>query len=276
MKMKIAKAKIKQILIEQPNCNFEVNLIFCHILKISQAQLILEPEISSENFKKILKIAKKRSNGRPLQHLLSSWQFYNINLKLSSKVFIPRPETEMLVDFALQFKNKNLKILDLCTGSGCISVAIAKNNPLAKIKAVEFSKYAFKCAKKNIKHFKKQIQLIRGNVLNRNLPANFQNWANLIVCNPPYLNQADFANLQQEVKFDPKMALFGGGDGLIFYKKVCELWKKTIKNFGWLAFEIGCSQKNEIELIFKHNGFINIKTLTDLAGNNRLTIAQKA
>lgn len=276
MEMKIAKTKIKQILNNNPDCNFETNLIFCQILNISQAQLILKQEISNENFKKILKIAKKRATGRPLQHLLLNWQFYNINLKLTNKVFIPRPETEMLVDFALKLKNKNLNILDLCTGSGCISAAIAKNNPLAKIKAIEFSKNAFKCAKKNIKNFKNQIQLIHGNVLNKNLAKNFENWANLIVCNPPYLNKTDFKNLQTEVKFDPKLALIGGLNGLLFYNKICKLWKKTIKNSGWLIFEIGSNQKIEVEQLLKQNGFINIKTLTDSNKNNRLTVAQKA
>lgn len=275
MEIKIAKSKIKNILKNVTDSNFEINLIFADVLNISQTKLFLTNEISNENFNKILKIAKKRANGKPLQHLLTSWQFYNVNLKLNNKVFIPRPETEMLVEFALQFKNNKLHIIDLCTGSGCISAAIAKNNSYAKIKAVDLSNHAISCARVNTSQFKKRIQLIHENVLNQKLAKNFKSWADLIVCNPPYLTQNDMENLQLEIKSEPKLALFGGNDGLIFYKKICKLWKTAIKNLGWIAFEIGCNQKNDVEIILKQNGFINIKTTNDHSGQSRLTVAQK-
>lgn len=275
MKINIAKAEIRKILKNRINCNFEINLIFSHVLKISTTQLLLTNEISNEHFNKILKMAKKLSKNKPLQQLLLKWQFYNVEIFLNKKVLIPRPETEMLVNFALSFKNKKIHILDLCTGSGCISAAIAKNNKQAKIKSIDISPFAIKCAKKNTAAFKNRIKIVKGSVFQKNLIKNFNNWANLIVCNPPYLTSKDMKNLQKEVSFEPKIALFGGNDGLIFYKKICKLWKKALKSSGWIAFEIGTTQKNSVESILKQNKFTKIKTLIDPFGNNRLTVAQK-
>ncbi len=276
MEIKTAKHSISQILKNNTNCYFETNLIFEHVLNVSTTQLLLTRQISYENFKKCKKIAKKRAANKPLQHLLKSWQFYNIEIKLNSKIFIPRPETELLVEFALKkFRNKPLRAVDLCAGSGCVSAAIAHNKKNAKIKAVDFSKQAAKYAKKNTIKFKNRVQIFCANVLNENFAKNFKNWADLIVCNPPYLNKNDMKNLQPELKFEPKMALHASENGLMFYKKICKLWKITLKNFGWIAFEIGYKQKNDVENILKDYGFINVKSFNDCFNNNRMVVAQK-
>lgn len=276
MEIKTAKRYIAQILNNNPNCHFETNLIFKHVLNISTTELLLTHQISDENFKKCEKIAKKRAANRPLQHLLKSWQFYNIEIKLNSKIFIPRPETELLVEFALKkFVNEQIQVVDLCTGSGCVSAAIAHNKKNAKIKAIDFSKQAVKYAKKNTLKFRDRVQVFYANVLNKNFAKNFKNWANLIICNPPYLNKNDMKNLQPELKFEPKMALHAPENGLMFYKKICKLWKISLKNSGWLAFEIGYNQKNDVENILKNYGFSNIKSFNDCFNNNRIVVAQK-
>ena len=275
LNIKTAIIQINEILKHRTEHKLETNFIFQHVLKKSAAELILTDEISLKQFKKIKKIAIKLSLNRPLQHLLASWHFYGIKIKLNSKVFIPRPETEQLVDFVLKFKNEKINIIDLCSGSGCVSMAIANTNKHAHIKAIEISKDALKCAKKNTHKFKNRIQIIEGNVLNAKLAKNFKNWANIIVCNPPYLNKNDMVNLQAEIKHEPRIALYGGTDGLLFYKKICKLWKSCLKNFGWIAFEIGSTQKIEVETILTQNQFKNVKTKKDYYNNDRITIAQK-
>ncbi len=273
-----AKRKLIKILKNSKNeidYNAEISLILQDILNVNLTQLLLQTEISEEKFKICEKITKKRSAGKPLQYLLKKWNFYNIEIYLNSNVFIPRPETEILVDFTLNLKNKPLKIIDLCTGTGCVSVAIAKNLKNVRIKAIDFSKQAIKCAKKNISKFKQNVQLFYGNVLNEKLAKNFNNWANLIVCNPPYLNQFEMENMQKEVTYEPKMALYGGKNGLVFYEKICRIWKNSLKTNGLIAFEIGYKQKHEVELILQKNKFAQIKTINDCFGNNRLTFATK-
>ena len=179
-----------------------------------------------------------------------------------------------MVDIALKIAKRNNKILDLGTGSGCISAAIAKNKKDVKIFAVEKYKKAYKFAKENLKSFKNNVTLIKGDILNEKFCKNFKE-IDIIISNPPYLTKNDIYNMQKEVKFEPLTALYGGKNGLKYYEKISEIWKNSLKKNAYIIFEIGFSQKEYVELILKRNGFLNIKTYLDDNEKSRVVVGQK-
>lgn len=268
------KKKIKEILKEKENSSFEADIIISSVTKLKKIDLLFEKEISLKQAKKCIKLAKKRKKNVPLQYLIKNWEFYGVFVLVGKGVLIPRQDTEILVDLALKFAKKDSKILDLGTGSGCISKAIAKNKKNVKIVAVEKYNKALKYAKKNLKNLKKTVTLIKGDILKKKLAEKFKD-IDLIVSNPPYLTKKDMLNLQKEVKFEPKNALYGGKNGLKFYEKICLIWKNSLKKDARIIFEIGAYQEKQITNILKKNGFLNITTYKDLTGKNRAIVAKK-
>ena len=267
------RQKLRNILKEKEDSIFESDVIISHITKKPKHSWLLQKEVSSEISTKCIELAKQRANGEPLQYLISEWEFYGIPIKVGQGVLIPRADTETLVDIAIKLASSNAKIVDLCAGSGCISAAIAKNLPNSHITAIELSTQAISYAKKNLLPFQNNVNILNYDVLNKTIPKKFQN-IDIIVCNPPYLTLEDMSNLQDEVKFEPSMALYGGVDGLLFYKQISKIWKESLKKDGWIVFEIGHSQKSDVLNILKQNEFINTKSIKDLSGNSRVVIGQ--
>lgn len=267
------RKKLYNILKEKEDFDFESDVIISHVTKKSKYSWLLQKEISDQVFIKCIELAKKRSSGIPLQYLISEWEFYGIPIKVGKGVLIPRSDTETLVDVALKLANSHAQIVDLCAGSGCISAAIAKNLPNSHITSIELSTQAISYAKTNLSPFKNNVDILNCDVLNKTTSQKFQN-IDMVVCNPPYLTLEDMSNLQDEVKFEPSMALYGGIDGLLFYKQISHIWKKSLKKNGWIIFEIGYSQKQDVLNILKQNGFINTKSINDLSGNARVIIGQ--
>ena len=236
--------------------------------------MILKNSFSLSEIRKCIKIANKIKNGFPIQYIIKNWEFYGVEIKVGKGVLIPRQDTETLVDIALKIAKKNNKILDLGTGSGCISAAIAKNKKDVKIFAVEKYNKAYKFAKKNLKSFKNSVKLIKGDILDEKFSKNFKE-IDVIISNPPYLTKKEINSLEKEVKFEPLTALYGGENGLKYYKKISEIWKNSLKKNAYIIFEIGFSQKEYVELILKRNGFFNIKTYLDSNKKNRVVVGQK-
>ncbi len=231
---------------------------------------------------KALKAAEKRASGYPLQYLLGTWEFYGLPFKVGEGVLIPRPDTETLVDEVIRFvKESNIKnpeIIDLCSGSGCIAVALQKNIPGAKVYAAELSSEAFLYLTHNIKMNGADIKLLKGDVMNGSLLGNFicedspgdYRQADCIVSNPPYLTGDEMDNLQTEVAHEPDKALRGGKDGLEFYRVIPCLWKDILKDGGLLAFETGSGQGSAVSGIMLENGYKNVRVIKDLSGNDRV------
>ena len=245
---------------------FEASCIIESLFK-TRVNLLINSEIivGESQINLIHEMLNKRLQGYPLQYILGEWEFYSLPFKVGEGVLIPRQDTETLVDYVLEFaKDKpNPKIADLCSGSGCIAIAIDKNLLNAQVHAVEFSEKAVNFLKQNIELNSSAVQLVMGDVLDTGLIDSFKE-LDIIVSNPPYLTDKDLISLQKEVSFEPEMALYGGDEGMSFYKGITEKWSKTLKKGGLLAFEIGIGQEDSVTEILKQNGFKNINYRCDL------------
>ncbi len=261
---------------EIESSQFEAMCIMEHIFGCRLQKLLFgKPPVTQEQKKIADHIVYRRCKGEPLQYLLGKWEFYGLEFFVGEGVLIPRQDTETLVDTALNFKlPQNPKILDLCSGSGCIAVTLKKNIPTADVTAVEISEKAVGYINRNVKHNNVFLKILIGDVLNEKTAAKFSD-IDLIVCNPPYLTQKDMQELQTEVTFEPKKALFGGTDGLDFYREITHIWKNTLNCNGILAYEIGIGQEKDVSQIMKENGFEDIVTVDDLCGITRVVYGSR-
>ncbi|MBE6875495.1 MAG: peptide chain release factor N(5)-glutamine methyltransferase [Ruminococcus sp.] len=235
-------------------------------------------EISPEQKNQILAMIQRRIKGEPLQYILGEWEFYGMRLFVGKGVLIPRPDTEILVDTVLQWcKGKSgLKILDLCTGSGCIALALKKYLPDVKISAVDTSETALSYAKKNAEYHHLEIDFYHADVLDKHFAGQFHDY-DIIVSNPPYLTGQEMQELQIEVKHEPAIALLGGSakDGTYFYRKITSLWKDAIKCGGLLAYEIGWKQAQCVSELLNANAFRRIQTIQDYEQRDRVVTGEK-
>lgn len=227
---------------------------------------------------KILSLVKKRSEGYPLQYLLGQWEFYGYPFKVNENVLIPRADTELIIENVLEICRKNNltspKIADLCSGSGCIAITLKKQIPSAEVYAMEISKKAVEIIHSNAVLNNAEINILNDDVLNpetENLPI-----FDIIVSNPPYLTQQEMDTLQKEVTFEPSLALFGGADGLGFYRRMTSIWKNFLRKDGWLIYESGDGQHEDIKNILGKNNFYNITLSRDLNNIIRNVTAQKS
>ena len=222
-------------------------------------------------------MAERRSTGYPLQYILGEWEFYGLTFRLSENVLIPRPDTETLIENVLEICRrqgmKSPKIADLCSGSGCIAITLKKMLPDAEVSAVELSDGAVDIIKENSALNSADIKIIKGDVLKAETAAMFRDM-DIIVSNPPYVTAEEMAQLQKEVRYEPEMALYGGEDGLDFYRAMTALWKNSIAENGWLLYEYGDGQHSDVEKILIDNNFNNITLTRDLAGIFRTASAQ--
>lgn len=224
---------------------------------IDKLALIAEPGrlISEKISAEINARVSRRISGEPLQYILGEWEFYGLPFYVGSGVLIPRQDTETLVDVALEFLESrganSRKTLDLCAGSGCIGIALAKLAN-ADVTSVEKSPEAFEFLNKNAALNDASITAVLGDAFDgQNAPGEFD----LIVCNPPYLTAEDMRSLQREVRFEPEAALFGGEDGLNFYRRLIPLYSTKLNSGGLLAVEIGMGQENAVCELFRSSGF---------------------
>ena len=232
--------------------DFEAMCIFNDVLGFTKEQILFNNvQISSVHRDIIDDIINRRKNGEPLQYILGKWDFYDLTFSVGEGVLIPRPETEILVDFALE-KLKDIKnpvIYDLCSGSGCIGLTIAKHRKDSKVYLLEKEENALKYLLKN----KEDLKLDNVIVVNDDLftvDLSFFPECDLILSNPPYIMSDEIADLQQEVHFEPLSALDGGADGYDFYRCLSERWSCKVKNGGFMAFECGEDQSNHIIELF--------------------------
>lgn len=213
----------------------------------------------------LFEAARRRLGGYPLQYLIGEWDFYGRTYSVGEGVLIPRADTETLVEAALSWSagRKGIVIADLCSGSGCIAVTLSKELPDSKVYALENSAEAFYYLERNIQKLEAGVTACFDDVLS---PGGEYSQFDLIVSNPPYLTGEDMASLQTEVKAEPRAALFGGEDGLTFYREIPIRWRERLKPGGAIFFEVGAGQADSVEQILKNNRFINICTRKDICG----------
>ena len=261
------KALLKENNIE--NNVFEARCILEHALGFTHEKLIASAGavLTEEQTELVRSLAEKRISGYPLQYILGEWEFFGLPFYVGEGVLIPRQDTETLVE-AVIAKAAGLtspKILDLCSGSGCIAIALEKNIPGAKVAAVEYSKPALAYLLKNTELNGSDVTAYEGDVLSGSFSENFSG-IDIITANPPYLTSDDMNVLQREVTFEPDTALFGGNDGLLFYREITKKWKNCLCDSGSLFFETGINQEKDVADILSLNGFEDIRMHTDLNG----------
>ncbi len=188
-------------------------------------------------------------SGEPLQYILGEWEFWGLPFKVGEGVLIPQPDTEILVERSLELIGSlaSPRVLDLCSGSGCVAVSIAKERPDASVTAVELYDRAFGFLEENIALNGVKVSARRADVLQK--PEGFGEF-DLIVSNPPYITADEMKTLPAEVLREPHEALLGGADGLTFYRAIAENWLPLLGNGGAFAVEIGCSQAKGVSDIF--------------------------
>lgn len=274
---------------ENPDFEFDSRCIFEDITGLSALDLALnrEKEADGAAAEKALKLAKQRSEGYPLQYLLGEWEFYGLRFKVGEGVLIPRPDTEILVETVINHfaakKQTDPEIADLCSGSGCIAIALQKSMPRSRVTAVELSAEAMPYLAANIQRNEARVQIIKGDVTDGRLLDNFADCdspgdhrqIDCIVSNPPYLTAEEMSELQREVAFEPALALDGGADGLKFYRIISCLWKDVLKEGGLLAFEIGFEQGEAVSELLRQSGYGDVKVIKDLGGNDRVVTGIK-
>lgn len=244
----------------------EAKYIVAHLADCEPNALVLSnKEINLED---IQAIVAKRREGKPLQYILGKWWFYKSEFLVGEGVLIPRQDTETLVEAALGFiRNiESPEVCDLCSGSGCIAISIAADRKDAKVTAVEKYDGAYEFLLKNTEYNDTH------NVTPRKADATGEPTGkyDLIVCNPPYIKDSDKNDLSVEVLNEPHTALFGGEDGLYFYRVISEKWKPALKENGILAFEVGINEAEDVAKILQINGFKNIGVKKDLIGIERV------
>ncbi len=231
---------------------FEALCLFNDLINVSKEKIYLDnEEVSDEDVDLIKYAIKRRKNGEPLQYILGKWDFYDSTFRVGEGVLIPRPETEQLVEYALD-KLKDIDnpvVLDLCAGTGCIGLTIAKHRPDSKVFLLEKEKKA--CAFLYLN--KKELQLNNAIIIQDDLftvDLSLFNDADIIISNPPYIKRPEISKLQKEVAFEPITALDGGIDGLDFYRCLSDRWVSKIKPNGYMALECGDKQGDSIVELF--------------------------
>ena len=237
-----------------------------------------DQELSINNEKNLLKIISELKTNKPYQHILGETEFYGMTFFVNENVLIPRPETEELLEIAIQeikilnSQTQGVKILDIGTGSGIIPLVLKKHFPEAEIHSIDFSKKALEIAKKNADFHQFNVKFIHADYLNYDLHENFD----VIISNPPYIGIEEEDEIADSVKeFEPKIALFSPtSDALIFYKKIAEDSKKYLNKNGLLFLEI--NQKSGPETLDLYvNYFSKVQLIKDLSENDRFIFGVK-
>ncbi len=231
-----------------------------------------ETAATDEKLALLAELTEKRLSHEPLQYIIGKWSFMGIDLLVGEGVLVPRDDTEVVTSLCIDFLSgkENPSVIDLCAGSGAISLALEKYAN-CKVTAVELSDKAFSYLTQNIKLNNSAVNALNGDIFECHKDI-ADNSLDLIVSNPPYIKSADIAALQEEVQHEPVMALDGGESGLDFYRRIVPLWKSKLKAGGALAFELGEGQYDEVCRILADNGFGGITESIDFGGIQRAII----
>lgn len=254
--------------------------ILCHITGKSKEQLIADFDTyaTEKENAEIATAVWRVLTGTPLAYVIGEWDFYGMTLHINNSVLIPRDDTCAVTDLAIKkalFLDESPRILDLCTGSGCIGLAIAHRVKDAKVTLADISKDALAVAKKNIVSQKLtgRVSCIVSDALNE--PNSFLGKFDMIVSNPPYITTQEMDQLPLSVKdYEPHLALHGGSDGLDFYRAIARNYRKALKPGGYLCFEFGMGQGDAVCRILEENSYTILERTRDYNDRERAVLAQ--
>lgn len=261
------------------NAVLKTRVILSHILGLKKEELLIHDndEIESKIVEKMKNSINQLSEGKPLQYITNHQEFMKLNFYVDENVLVPRADTEILVEEVINICNENINkqidVLDLCTGSGIIGISIAKYVENSHITQSDISSSALEIVKKNanVNNVEKKIDIICSDMFEK-IDKKF----NIITSNPPYIKTKVISILDTEVQNEPHIALDGGEDGLDFYRILIDNAYQYLNKNGYLCLEIGYDQKDElIELLEKSNNYDNIYSKKDLYQNDRIIVAKK-
>lgn len=255
----IADAKTDSWLLLAMACKIDHTYYYMHI----------DEEMSEEQVREFEVLIRKRAERVPLQYITGEQEFMGLTFHVNSNVLIPRQDTETLVEEALKVIKPGMKVMDMCTGSGCVLISILKNAHDVEGIGYDISKQAINVAKENAKFNEVPAVFERSDLFEDVVEKDFD----VIVSNPPYIPTDVVATLMPEVsQFEPREALDGKGDGLYFYSKILEQCKNYMKQDGYILFEIGCEQGDAVSTMMRLAGFSEVRVIKDLARNDRVVM----
>lgn len=225
-----------------------------------------EEDITQDAQKEYEIAVQKRAEHIPLQYIIGEQEFMGLRFKVNSNVLIPRQDTETLVEQVLKIVKPGMKVLDLCTGSGCVLISVLKNAPELTGMGSDISKTALLVAKENVKLHEVDAEWVRSDLFD-NITETFD----VIMANPPYIPTGEILSLMPEVRdFEPENALDGGADGLDFYRKIAGQVKDYLNPGGYVYMEIGYDQGEAVSELMRNAGFTEVEVIKDLARNDRV------
>lgn len=255
--------------------SLEARLLVSHAVGKSKEAFLRDLRLytSTENEQKINALLQRRLAGEPLAYLIGEWEFYGLPIKVTPDVLIPRMDTEVLVETAVNAlvgRKMDARILDLCSGSGCIGCAISHELPAARLVMVDISDRALEVSKQNLRLNRQNRTIcLKADALAK--PPMSIGTFDLIVSNPPYVPSFEILTLDSSVRdYEPLGALDGGEDGLMFYCAIVRNWKGVLRPGGQLMFEVGETQADAVSDLMRGAGFRDIATVEDTAGVRRV------
>jgi len=263
-----------------PNPRREAEWLLSFLLKSDRSRILAhyQDELDDKSLSRFLSWVRDRNQGKPIQYIMGFQEFRGLEFEVTTEVLIPRPETELVVDQVLGcVAARDSLVIDCCTGSGCIAVALAVEAPRTKVIAVDLSAPALEVAKRNARaqNVLDRVQFLAGDLL---APLNSPRMAGKVDCiasNPPYVAEVDFQGLQREVReWEPKLALVAGNDGLSIYSRLIPQAISLLKEQGHLILEIGYSMRDSVSRLFGA-GWKSVIVQEDYSGIPRVVVAQK-
>ena len=236
---------------------------------LRDGQLYVPPVVEEQ----VRSLVQRHLAGEPVAYLIGEWEFYGLPLDIDRQVLIPRADTETLVDCALPFlrANPGSRVLDLCTGSGCVGLAVASQVPDCRVTLGDLSEGALRICRQNIRRndLSDRVAPLQMNAMQS--PPRRLGTFDCLLCNPPYIPSGDIVGLDTSVKdYEPRSALDGGEDGLDFYRAISSLWREALRTGGMLLFEVGIGQADDVLRIMRSFGFGDLEITPDPAGIPRV------
>ncbi len=257
--------------------NLEAKLLICAASSKSKEELMRDMKLFAfEPLEdKVNEMAKRRIGGEPIAYVLGEWDFMGLTFNVDPRVLIPRADTETLCELAIRLMQRRgadgMRVLDLCCGTGCIGITVAKTVQSCRVVLVDNSMPALRIARSNVLRcgVSRNTTCIEADAL-KNPPVLLGKY-DVIVCNPPYVATGEIDTLDRGVRdFEPREALDGGADGMDFYRAIIPAWKTILKPAGLMMFECGEGQNKAIEELFLKNGFGSVGSFPDMAGTLRV------
>ncbi|MHC4361885.1 MAG: peptide chain release factor N(5)-glutamine methyltransferase [Planctomycetota bacterium] len=266
------------------SARLSAELLLSHVLVLKRIELYtqFDKPVDKDRLNRLRGLVKRAAEHEPVAYLVGKTEFYSLEFNVTPDCMIPRPETELLAERAIEFlrgRKGGQFVCDLCTGCGCIAAAIAKNHADCRIIATDICGSALSIAAQNIeKHgLHERVTLLCGDLFGPIVPQLDVSKFDLIVCNPPYVSAPEFEKLEKNVKdYEPRLALYAGQDGLDIYRRICEKVGDFLKPDAALMLEIGYAQGRAVKELLEGTGvFAEMKVEKDVHNNDRIVTATK-